>query len=227
MAASNSTYSFSFEKLKNLHRSAQGVATLTLPERPLGSEIDPNRYLNGAISMLSDSIVSLYGNHHYLDDRFDKIEIQFGKTDRQVRNHFDYLNQRLDKDVNQRFDKLEWRFDKLEQRFDKLEWRFDKLEQRFDKLEWRFDKLEQRFDKFEQRFDKFECDVNQRFDEAKAINFNRFAKSLYAPIRKVAAPVQDGNGRTRYEVAPAFPKTIKRFWLLQRDSKPSVFPCAY
>ena len=196
-----SAYSLSFEKLESLHQSAKGMASLTLPERPSESTTDHHRYLDSAISMLSDSAVSLYANYHYMDSRFDRIETQLGKTDREVSNHFRYLNKRLDKDVNQQFDKIDQRFDKVDQRVRAVEFNIKAFK----------DEVNQRFD-----------EVYHRFDEVKAVNFNRFAKVLHAHIRKVAAPIQDGNGRTRYEVASGFPKTIKQFWLLQRDSKPKA-----
>lgn len=74
----------------------------------------------------------------------------------------DFKNQ-----VTSRLDRLEGRFDNLENRFDKLEGRFDNLENRFDKLEGRFDNLENRFDKLEDksnrlenRFDKLEVEID-------------------------------------------------------------------
>ena len=199
MAALTSTYSLSFEKLKTLHRSAEDIVTLTLPARP--SQTNPTQYLDSAISMLSESTLPLYSNQRYLESRSDKIETQLEKTGQKVDRHFDYLNRRLDKE------------------FEEVNRRFDRMDQWKEKVDRRFEEVDQRFDEIDQRFDE----IDQRFDEAKAINFNRLTKSLHAHIRKVAASVQDQNGRIRYEVAPGFPRTIKQFWLLQRDSKPIMF----
>ncbi|KAL9120668.1 MAG: hypothetical protein Q9187_002776 [Circinaria calcarea] len=189
MTASIPIYSLSFEKLKTLHRSAQDMVTLTLPARP--SHINPDQYLDSAISILSESAVSLYSSQRYLDSRSDKIETQLKKTgqkvethlektDWKVDSHFAYLNRRLDKG------------------FEEVGRRFDEVEKGIREIgEWR------------ESMDQWKEGVDQRFDEAKAINFNRLTKSLHAHIRKVAASIQDENGRIRYEVAPGFPRTIK------------------
>ena len=71
--------------------------------------------------------------------------------------------------TNERFDKVEGemneRFDKVDQRFDKVDQRFDKVDQRFDKVDQRLDKVDQRFDKVDQRFDKVEGDISGLRDD--------------------------------------------------------------
>ena len=75
--------------------------------------------------------------------------------------------------TNERFDKVEGdmneRFDKVDQRIDKVEGemneRFDKVDQRFDKVDQRLDKVDQRLDKVDQRFDKVESDISGLRDD--------------------------------------------------------------
>ena len=56
--------------------------------------------------------------------------------------------------TNARIDRLDSRFDGLDDRFDRLEGRFDGLDSRFDRLEGRFDGLEGRVDGLDSRFDR-------------------------------------------------------------------------
>ena len=58
-------------------------------------------------------------------------------------------------------DRLETRFDGLEEKVDRLETRFDGLEVRFDGLEEKVDRLETRFDSLEVRFDGLEEKVDR------------------------------------------------------------------
>jgi len=192
MATSTSTYSLSFEKLKGLQRSAHPQHELTLPERPSGFETDLNPYLDSAIGMLGESAVYLYDNHHYMDSRFDGIET--------------------------RIDKLDTRVDKLDTRVGK--W-FDYVNKRFVKIEDDIKAVKDDVKAVKDDVKAVKDDVNQRFDEARAINFNRFARVLDAEIEKVAAPVQDENGQKRYQVGAGFPETVEEFWLLKSNSKPS------
>jgi hypothetical protein len=57
--------------------------------------------------------------------------------------------------TNERFDKVEGEMNE----------RFDKVDQRFDKVDQRFDKVDQRFDKVDQRFDKVESDISGLRDD--------------------------------------------------------------
>jgi DNA relaxase NicK len=86
---------------------------LTLSERPSSSETELHRYLNSSISILSELAMFLYGNHHYFDDRLNRIETQIEKIDRTGTTYFNYLNRRFDKDVSNRFDKVGQQFDEI------------------------------------------------------------------------------------------------------------------
>lgn len=234
--ASTSPYDISYEKLKTLQRSAQGVVELTLPERPSSSGTDVNQYLNNTINMLSDSATSMYGNYHYLDSQLNRIDMQIEKTNTTNKKYFDYLNRRFDKETSHQFDKVDQRFDKVDrqlgrvdQRFAKIDEQFDKVDQRFAKVDEQFDKVNQRFAKVDERFDE----ADQRFDDlgnqikgvkrdlkaVRAMQLNSSTRALHASIEKVAVPVRDEKGQVKLEVADGFPKTVRQFWLLQNDSK--------
>jgi len=206
MATSTSTYSLSFEKLKGLQRSAHPQHELTLPERPSGFETDSNPYLDSAIGMLGESAAYLYDNHHYMDSRFDGIETRIDKLDTRV--------DKLDTRVGKWFDYVNKRFVKIE---DDIKAVKDDVKAVKDDVKAVKDDVKAVKDDVKAVKD----DVNQRFDEARAINFNRFARVLDAEIEKVAAPVQDENGQKRYQVGAGFPETVEEFWLLKSNSKPS------
>jgi|GEM_PF-2867805 len=67
--------------------------------------------------------------------------------------------------VNNRFEKVDQRFDQLsldvDQRFDKVDQRFEGVDRRFDQLSADVD---QRFESVDQRFDQLRTEVNQRFE---------------------------------------------------------------
>lgn len=69
--------------------------TLILPERPVNSEADSKRFINGAISMLCDSSAYLYNDRLYLDSRFDSLGTQMESFDKKVGNHFKYTQKQF------------------------------------------------------------------------------------------------------------------------------------
>ena len=72
----------------------------------------------------------------------------------------------------------------MDSRFDGIETRIDKLDTRVGK--W-FDYVNKRFVKIEDDIKAVKDDVNQRFDEARAINFNQFAKVLNVKIDDICS----------------------------------------
>lgn len=69
--------------------------TLILPERPVNSEADSKRFINGAISMLCESSAYLYNDRLYLDSRFDSLGTQMDSFDKKVGNHFKYTQKQF------------------------------------------------------------------------------------------------------------------------------------
>lgn len=57
-------------------------------------------------------------------------------------------------------------------------------------------------------------DVHSLKNEVSAMARNRLVTRLIHPIEKVRAPIRDANGVLKYEVAPEFPPTVRRFWVL-------------
>jgi predicted nuclease with TOPRIM domain len=231
--ASTSTYDISFEKLQTLQRSARGMVELTLPERPSNSGPELYRYLNSSISMLSESAISLHGNHHYLDSRLDRIETQIEKLDRTGTSYFNYLNRRFDKDVRNQFDKVGQRFDGIIRDVKTVKDNISSVEKDVkavkDDVKAVKDDVKAVKDDVKAVKDDvkaFKDDVNHRFDEMRAMTLNGLARMLHARIEKFAAPVRDGN-QTKYQVPAGFPKTVKRFWLLQQDRKYKVICMLY
>ena len=52
-------------------------------------------------------------------------------------------------ETGERFDKIDNRFDKVDERLDKMDDRFDKVDERLDKMDDRFDKVDERFNSLE------------------------------------------------------------------------------
>lgn len=95
----SSSFTSSHEKLTALwnaaHSYSAGSMTLILPERPVNSEADSKRFINGAISMLCDSSAYLYNDRLYLDSRFDSLGTQMESFDKKVGNHFKYTQKQF------------------------------------------------------------------------------------------------------------------------------------
>jgi hypothetical protein len=72
---------------------------------------------------------------------------------------FELLDQRFEM-VDQRFEMVDQRFEALEQRFAAIDQRFEAIDQRFEAIDQRFEAIDQRFDAIDQRFDA----VDQRFE---------------------------------------------------------------
>ena len=64
------------------------------------------------------------------------------------------------KDHSARFDRMDQRFDGMDQRFDRMDQRFDASDKRVEGLEARFDASNKRVDSLEEQFDRFESVQN-------------------------------------------------------------------
>jgi len=64
------------------------------------------------------------------------------------------------KDHTARFDRMDQRFDGMDQRFDRMDQRFDASDKRVEGLEARFDASNKRVDSLEEQFDRFESVQN-------------------------------------------------------------------
>jgi hypothetical protein len=67
-----------------------------------------------------------------------------------------FLDERVRKDMSERFNHVERRLDKIDERFDRADKRFDDIDLRFDAIDGRFNRMDQRFDGMEDRFDRLE-----------------------------------------------------------------------
>ncbi|MEW6606784.1 MAG: hypothetical protein AB1414_04900 [bacterium] len=72
-----------------------------------------------------------------------------------IDERFEKMEGRFEK-IDERFEKMEGRFEKIDERFEKMEGRFEKIDERFEKMEGRFEKIDERFEKMEGRFEKME-----------------------------------------------------------------------
>jgi archaellum component FlaC len=65
--------------------------------------------------------------------------------------------------LDERFGRLDERFERIDQRFDRIDERFRQVDERFDRIDQRFQGNNDRFDRIEQRLDGHD----ERFDEVK------------------------------------------------------------
>jgi len=177
---------------------------LTLPERSSKFEIDSNSYLDSAIDMLSESAVYLYDNHNYMNSRFDDIETRIDKLDTRVEKWFDYVNKQ---------------FIKIENDIKAVKNDVKAVKNDVKAVKNNVKAVKNDVKAVKNDVKAVKNNVNQRFDKARAINFNRFAKVLNVEIEKVATSVQDENGQKRYQVSVDFSETVEEFWLLKFNSK--------
>ena len=92
-----------------------------------------------------------------LDGRIDtlanEMKAGFDRAFVQTQGGFDdfrrfvlFLDERVRKDMNQGFSRVERRFEAIETRLDRMDQRFDGMDDRFDRMDDRFDRMDQRFD---------------------------------------------------------------------------------
>ena len=69
---------------------------------------------------------------------------------------------KFEKNVNQRFDKIEDKLVKIDERFDKIDEKFIKIDEKFDKIDEKFVKIDEKFEKIDQRFEKVDERLNKQ-----------------------------------------------------------------
>ena len=96
----------------------------------------------------------------------DELRTELAEFRKDVDQRFDAIDRRFEQ-VDQRFDAIDRRFEQVDQRFDAIDQRFDAIDRRFEQVDQRFDAIDRRFEQVDQRFDaidrRFE-QVDQRFD---------------------------------------------------------------
>jgi len=92
--------------------------------------------------------------------RLDSLEGRFDKFEKNVNQRFDKIEDELVK-IDERFDKIDEKFIKIDEKFVKIDERFDEIDEKFDKIDERFIKIDEKFDKIDEKFDK----IDQRFEK--------------------------------------------------------------
>lgn len=276
----SSSFTSSHEKLTALwnaaHSYSAGSMTLILPERPVNSEADSKRFINGAISMLCDSSAYLYNDRLYLDSRFDSLGTQMESFDKKVGNHFKYTQKQftnlqddvkdikrstkrsfdiIDGDIKIIKDDLGLFKESVKAEFKaakedlkgfkngvKSEFTTVKAEINTVKADLQvvkndlkavqddlgafkhevraeFKVVKEDIKAVKEDIKAVKEDVHSLKNEVSAMARNRLVTRLIHPIEKVCAPVRDGNGVLKFEVAPEFPLTVRRFWHLASNGE--------
>lgn len=250
--------------------------TLILPERPVNSEADSKRFINGAISMLCDSSAYLYNDRLYLDSRFDSLGTQMESFDKKVGNHFKYTQKQftnlqddvkdIKRSTKRSFDiidgdikiikddlglfkesvKAEFKAAKEDLKGFKngVKSEFTTVKAEIDTVKADLQVVKNDLKAVQDDLGAFKHEVRAEFkivkedikavkedikavkedvhslkNEVSAMARNRLVTRLIHPIEKVCAPVRDGNGVLKFEVAPEFPLTVRRFWHLASNGE--------
>ncbi|ORM70456.1 hypothetical protein [Pantoea rwandensis] len=96
--------------------------------------------------------------------RLDSLEGRFDKFEKNVNQRFDKIDEKFIK-IDERFDKIDERFIKIDEKFDKIDEKFVKIDEKFDKIDEKFDKIDHRFEKVDERLNKQDVklsDLDQR-----------------------------------------------------------------
>ncbi|NIF01158.1 hypothetical protein F3J38_13980 [Pantoea sp. Acro-805] len=96
--------------------------------------------------------------------RLDSLEGRFDKFEKDVNQRFDKIEDKLVK-IDERFDKIDEKFDKIDEKFIKIDEKFIKIDEKFDKIDEKFEKIDQRFEKVDERLNKQDVklsDLDQR-----------------------------------------------------------------
>ena len=64
--------------------------------------------------------------------------------------------EKMDKTMEERFDRVDEHLDRIDERLDRVEERLDRVEERLDRVEERLDRVEERLDEVEERLDEVE-----------------------------------------------------------------------
>jgi chromosome segregation ATPase len=64
-------------------------------------------------------------------------------------------------DVNERFDRMDKRFDQIDVRLNKMDKRFDQIDVRLNEMDKRFDQIDVRLDQMDERFDQMDKRLDQ------------------------------------------------------------------
>ncbi|MGK3113840.1 hypothetical protein [Candidatus Pantoea formicae] len=99
--------------------------------------------------------------------RLDSLEGRFDKFEKNVNQRFDKIEDKLVK-IDERFDKIDEKFDKIDEKFIKIDVKFDKIDEKFIKIDEKFDKIDEKFIKIDERFDKIDekfDKIDERFDK--------------------------------------------------------------
>jgi hypothetical protein len=83
------------------------------------------------------------------DDRMDDLAARMDRGFAQAAARMDRFENRIEA----RFDKIDDRFDKVDARFEKVDDRFEKVDDRFERVDARFEKSDERFEKLNERFE--------------------------------------------------------------------------
>ena len=250
--------------------------TLILPERPVNSEVDSKRFINGAISMLCDSSAYLYNDRLYLDSRFDSLGTQMESFDKKVGNHFKYTQKQftnlqddvkdIKRSTKRSFDiidgdikiikddlglfkesvKAEFKAAKEDLKGFKngVKSEFTTVKAEINTVKADLQVVKNDLKAVQDDLGAFKHEVRAEFkivkedikavkedikavkedvhslkNEVSAMARNRLVTRLIHPIEKVCAPVRDGNGVLKFEVAPEFPLTVRRFWHLASNGE--------
>ncbi len=112
----------------------------------------------------------------HLDKTLDNFAVKYDlanmATKQDVQNAIDELAsiiaETIANPMEERFQKMDLKFEQIDERFDKMDERFEQIDERFIQIDKRFEQIDARFIQIDKRFDKIEIrfqQVDVRFQE--------------------------------------------------------------
>ncbi len=143
------------------------------------------------------------------DGRFDRLEKK-ADLQRELTNSLGLRLAEHQKENRARFDRIDQRFDRIDERFGRIDQRFDRIDLRFGQMDQRFDRIEKAADLQRKltnslglRLAEHRKDSSARFDRIdhslqELQDFRRSTEENFAEVKDLlvrALDVRDGNSR--------------------------------
>lgn len=240
MSNATSIFLQSHEKLTELRNTAQarssGSLKLVVPEPSFDSPTKAKKYINDAISMLSEASRYSFDCHFYSNPRFDSMEKKLDSSNHKNDSLSTYVRVQFDdisRDITQIKGSFKRKFNGAQHRFELLhkdlkETKEDLRDLREDlkdvkedvkEVEEDLKEIKKGLEGIKEKFKDVENNVCTIRNEVGALARNRLISKLLHPIAKVSALIPDDNGVMQHLVSPDFPLTIRRFWLLESNGE--------
>ena len=122
------------------------------------------------------------------------INVQVTPELNRLEGRIEQLDGKIDtnlKVINDRFDLVDERFERVDDRFDLVDERFERIDDRFDLVDERFERIDDRFDLVDERFNRLENDMNNRFDRVES-EITTIRNDIKTILLRLPPPAESG-----------------------------------